>query len=82
LHWGLILEIGFLRTFLEDLAVLLNAVYLHIVEVVKAEDNGPWTPVAYSPFSSRVDAALIAKSDSRRSVVVAFGYLPLMMGCE
>jgi len=44
LHWGLILEIGFWGTFLDDLAALLNAVYLHIVEVIMAEDDGPLTP--------------------------------------
>jgi hypothetical protein len=44
LHWSLILEIGFWGTFLDNLAALLNAVYLHIVEVIMAEDDGPLTP--------------------------------------
>jgi hypothetical protein len=47
LHWGLILEIGFWGTFLDDLAVLLNTVYLYIVEVVMAEDDDPLTPVIH-----------------------------------
>jgi hypothetical protein len=51
LHWGLILEIGFWGTFLDNLAALLNSVYLHIVEVViMAEDDGPLTNVIMHRF--------------------------------